>query len=114
MTSETRQAAQDALVRDVGPSKAATIYKVLGWLRRNPRTAAELISLTDTDQVEYATRGKWRHRMKMHPDRDTAIAQAQEMADSTGRFVEVWHRPLPDKFLLGMTVHPKRQDMSAQ
>lgn len=106
MTNEQQGAYLQALLSAVGIRNQQAMNKVLSWLRTHPRAAAELLEPTSKDQVEYATRGKWQHKPRIHPDYDTAIAAAQKQADASGRVVEVWHRPRPDKFVLGIKVHP--------
>lgn len=107
MTQEETAAAEQALLKAVGGRNAVTVNKTLAWLRQHPRTAAGLLSITSPDQVEYAIRGKWGKRKAIQPDRETALAKAQELADRSRLHVEVYHRPAPDKFILGFKVEPK-------
>lgn len=89
---------------------AQVTMRALVWLRGNPRLAAALLSHEQDYEAEWSIRVKWHHKLTVMPDYPTAEKEAGRLANELGRFVEIYHRPKPEKPLLAFTVHPDRED----
>lgn len=102
---------QGELMRATGGSsntRAATaVMKALDWMRHNPRRAQELLDYDQSTPVEWSIRKKYSHKpVVVSGGQEAALRRAQEIADDTSHWVEVYQRAQPERHVKAFTVKP--------